>query len=60
MYQTETKYINRAIKRNPSRFPNDFAFQLNDKEWENLKFQIGTSSSHGGRRTLPFVFVFIF
>lgn len=56
MYQTETKYINRAIKRNPNRFPNDFAFQLDNKEWESLKFQIGTSSSHGGRRTPPFVF----
>src|SRR5690554_5382341 len=56
MYQTETKYINRAIKRNADRFPEDFAFQLNDDEWENLKFQIGTSSSHGGRRTLPYVF----
>ena len=56
MYQTETKYINRAIKRNPNRFPKYFAFQLDDKEWESLKFQIGTSSSHGGRRTPPFVF----
>ncbi len=56
MYQTETKYINRAVKRNIKRFPIDFAFQLNDKEWENLKFQYGTSSSHGGRRIPPYVF----
>lgn len=56
LYQTETKYINRAIKRNPNRFPSDFAFQLDDKEWENLKFQLGTSSSHGGRRTPPYAF----
>jgi hypothetical protein len=56
MYHTETKYITRAIKRNPNRFPIDFAFQLNDEEWKNLKFQVGTSSSHGGRRTPPFVF----
>src|SRR5690606_38290432 len=56
MYQTETKYVNRAIKRNAERFPEDFAFQLNNDEWENLKFQIGTSSSHGGRRTPPYVF----
>jgi hypothetical protein len=40
----------------PNRFPNDFAFQLSNEEWINLKFQIGTSSSHGGRRTPPFVF----
>ena len=56
MYQVETKYINRAVKRNEERFPNYFMFQLTDKEWENLKFQFGTSSEHGGRRTLPFVF----
>lgn len=56
MYQTETKYINRAIKRNRNRFPSDFAFQLNDVEWENLKFQLGTSSSHGGRRMPPYAF----
>src|SRR5699024_1575512 len=56
MYQTETKYINRAVKRNIKRFPIDFAFQLNEKEWGNLKFQFGTSSSYGGRRTPPYVF----
>lgn len=56
LYQTETKFINRAVKRNPLRFPEEFMFQLTDKEWANLKYQIGTSSDHGGRRTLPFVF----
>ena len=57
MYQTETKYINRAVNRNPSRFPEVFAFELTQDEWTNLKFQIGTSSAqHGGRRKLPTVF----
>lgn len=56
MYKTETKYINRAVKRNSDRFPADFTFQLEEKEWENLKFQFGTSSGHGGRRTPPYVF----
>jgi phage regulator Rha-like protein len=57
MYQTETKYINRAVNRNPSRFPEAFAFELTQDEWTNLKFQIGTSSAqHGGRRKLPTVF----
>jgi phage regulator Rha-like protein len=55
MYQTETKFINRAIKRNSDRFPVDFAFQLDDNEWNNLRYQSGTSSSaHGGRRYLPY------
>lgn len=56
LYQTETKFINRAVKRNPLRFPSVFMFQLTENEWANLKHQIGTSSDHGGRRTLPFVF----
>jgi hypothetical protein len=56
IYRTETKFINRAIKRNPLRFPASFVFQLSEIEWENLKCQFGTSSSHGGRRTIPFVF----
>jgi hypothetical protein len=57
MYQTETKYINRAVNRNRSRFPEVFAFELTQDEWTNLKFQIGTSSAqHGGRRKLPTVF----
>lgn len=56
LYQTETKFINRAVKRNLQRFPEAFMFQLIEKEWTDLKYQFGTSSEHGGRRTLPFVF----
>jgi phage regulator Rha-like protein len=56
MFDTETKFINRAVKRNQKRFPDIFVFQLTDREWENLRFQIGTSSLHGGRRTTPYVF----
>jgi len=43
MYQTETKFLNRAMKRNPDRFPDSFAFQLTAEEWTNLRFQFGTS-----------------
>lgn len=56
LYQTETKFINRAVKRNPLRFPEAFMFQLSEKEWADLKYQFGTSREHGGRRTQPFVF----
>ena len=57
LYQTETKFINRAIQRNPKRFPLAFVFQLTAIEWENLRFQFGTSSStHGGKRYMPYVF----
>lgn len=54
-----TKDINKAVKRHKDRFPSDFYFQLNDEEYENLRFQIGTSSldnEYGGRRYNPFVF----
>lgn len=56
IYGVETKQINRAVKRNQTRFPEDFVFQLAVEEWKNLKYQFGTSSKHGGRRTLPYVF----
>lgn len=42
LYETETKFINRAVKRNESRFPEAFMFQLTEEEWNRLRFQIGT------------------
>jgi phage regulator Rha-like protein len=58
MYGVETKNLNKAVKRNISRFPQDFMFQLTIEESASLKFQIGTSSQsgHGGRRYNPYVF----
>ncbi|MBU0474520.1 MAG: ORF6N domain-containing protein [Bacteroidetes bacterium] len=43
IYAVETKYLNRAVKRNIDRFPETFRFQLTDGEYENLGFQFGTS-----------------
>ena len=53
-----TKDINKAVKRNIERFPDDFYFQLTQEEYENLKFQNGTSKliKHGGVRKIPYVF----
>ncbi len=60
LYQAETGALNRAVKRNIKRFPEDFRFQLTVEEYENLKCQSGISSlnenGYGGRRTLPYVF----
>jgi len=60
LYQCKngTKSINLAVKRNIERFPNDFYFQLTKVEFENLKFQIETSSinNYGGVRKLPYAF----
>jgi len=55
LYGVETKALNRAVKRNIDRFPEKFMFQLTEAEWENLKYQFGTSS-WGGKRKNPFVF----
>ena len=51
-----TKDINKAVKRNINRFPESFMFQLSDDEYENLRFQTGTSKVRGGRRYNPYVF----
>ena len=59
LYQVETGALNRAVKRNPNRFPEDFCFQLSPDEHENLKCQIGISSldnGYGGRRSRPYAF----
>lgn len=57
LYGVETKVLNRQVKRNIERFPEDFMFQLNNQELTNLRCQIGTSSSHhGGIRYHPFAF----
>jgi len=56
LYHYETKNINKAMKRNIDRFPEDFCFQLTEIEIENLRFQNGTSSLYGGRRYLPYVY----
>jgi len=57
LYEVETFNLNKAIKRNIERFPNDFMFQLTKEEWDNLIFQNGISKNqHGGRRFLPYVF----
>ena len=58
LYGVETFNLNKAVKRNLERFPDDFMFQLTKDEWESLKFQIGMSKpkGRGGRRTPPYAF----
>ena len=57
LYGVETKVLNKAVKRNRSRFPEDFMFQLTAEEAAALRFQIGTSKiGRGGRRYLPYAF----
>ena len=57
MYGVDTKRLNEQVRRNITRFPDDFMFQLSPDEYGNLKSHFATSSSrHGGRRTSPNVF----
>jgi hypothetical protein len=55
LYGVPTRDINRAVKRNQIRFPDDFVLRLSAEEASNLKFQIETSR-WGGRRKLPQAF----
>lgn len=55
LYGVETFNLNKAVKRNIDRFPEDFMFQSTVEENNNLIFQNGMSS-WGGRRHLPYVF----
>ncbi len=58
VYEVETGALNRAMKRNPERFPERFAFQLLQNEWDALRCQIGTLNAGRGRhrKYLPWVF----
>jgi len=55
LYEVETKTLKRAVRRNIERFPEDFMFELSKDEFDNLRYQNGTSS-WGGARHLPMVF----
>ena len=65
LYGVETRALNQAVKRNITRFPDDFMFQVTKEEWNSLRSQIVTLkdlksqiviSSWGGTRKLPYVF----
>jgi len=58
LYGVDTSNLNKAVKRNIDRFPEDFMFQLTKEEADFLRFQIGMSKAggRGGRRYLPYAF----
>ena len=61
LYHYETKNVNKAMKRNIERFPEDFCFQLTDDEFKNLRFQFGTldkkvNNGKVTRKYLPYVY----
>ena len=56
LYGIETKRLKEAVRRNLRRFPVDFMFELNRKEFEFLRSQIASSNVRGGLRYMPFAF----
>ncbi|GAB2839135.1 ORF6N domain-containing protein [Ferruginibacter profundus] len=55
LYQTETKYLKRAVRQNLKKFPTDFMFELTKNEFEALRCNNSTSK-RGGTRYMPFAF----
>ena len=55
LYETETRILKQAVRRNANRFPEDFMFELTEKEFKSLRSQIVTSN-RGGLRYMPFAF----
>ena len=57
LYSVSTKRLNEQVKRNRDRFPEDFMFQLNPTEVNNLRSHFATSKKErGGRRYAPYTF----
>ena len=58
LYGVEIRVLVQAVKRNRSRFPEDFMFQLSAAEWAALRSQVVTLKSGRGqhRKYLPYVF----
>ena len=62
LYNVTTGNLNKSVKRNIKRFPEDFMFQLSREEYDNLIFQNGISSRPvetqvwGGVRKMPYAF----
>ncbi len=56
LYGVTTGNLNKAINRNPNRFPGDFMFQLTQEEYASLRFQIGILKQGTHSKYLPYVF----
>ncbi len=56
LYGVETRYLNKAVKRNSLRFPEDFMFQLSTVEFKQLQKIWNANNKHGGQRKVPNAF----
>jgi hypothetical protein len=55
IYGVETRDINKAVKNNPDKFPTDYIFQLDQSEFENLRWKFSTANL-SKTRVLPKAF----
>lgn len=58
LFGYETKYLNRQVLRNKERFPENYCFQLTEKEYNSLRCQFGTLKQGRGqhKKYMPYVF----
>jgi hypothetical protein len=58
LYETETKYLKRAVRANIRRFPPDFMFELSKVEWDTLRSNFSTLETGRGKypKYLPYAF----
>ena len=56
LYEVETNYLKRQVRRNIERFPEDFMFEINGKEYNSLRSQFGTLKRGSHAKYLPFAF----
>ncbi len=56
LYGVTTGNLNKAVKRNLDRFPNDFMFPLTKEEYESLRFQFGIFKKGQHSKYLPYAF----
>ena len=56
LYQVETRALVKALQRNGERFPEDFMFQLSDREFAALKSPLVISSRGASRQAKPYAF----
>ena len=56
LYGVETKALNRSVRRNLERFPDEFMFQLSKEEYNSLRYQFGTLEKGQHSKYLPYAF----
>ncbi len=56
LYEVTTGNLNKAVKRNLDRFPDDFMFQLTPEEYESLRFHFGILKRGRDSKYLPYAF----